>query len=108
MIAKGRLTAEWIAKYISNNPVEKLPENMLEEGSIVYKHTLLTVDGVTSGYLLVSPKGVVLPHTHSKDSETYWDILGNVMEVCNQGSFHFLKNDSEEKWLIVRFEKRVN
>lgn len=108
MIAKGRLTADWIAKYISNHPVEMLPENMLGPDSIVYKHTILEVNDVTSGYLLVSPKGKVLLHTHNEDSEIYWDILGNVMEVCNQGASHFLENDSEENWLIVRFEKRLN
>lgn len=106
MIAEGQLTKEWVAEYISEHSVLQLPNNKLKEGSIVFQNTLLDVNGVTSGFLFVSPKGKILEHMHISEAETYWDIMGNSIEICNKMASHFLENVSEEKWLIVRFEKR--
>lgn len=103
MISEGRRSATEVAGLIEK--LESFDPQKVERGT-VYVRDLFSSKNVSMSLLYLSPSAKIKRHTHNAESETYEEVDGDCVEVCNKGESHYLENSSTDKWLVIFSVKR--
>ena len=97
MISEGRRSATEVAGLIEK--LESFDPKKVERGTVYVRDLSMSL-------LYLSPSAKIKRHTHNAESETYEEVDGDCVEVCNKGESHYLENSSTDKWLVIFSVKR--
>ena len=81
-----------------------LDKDLVECGQ-VFKKVLFEDKKNYEALLFVGPMSKIKLHQHVRENEEYKDLDSQKTETCLIGGWHYLENESENKWLLVRAHK---
>lgn len=84
----------------------ELNSDLVERGTI-FKKFLFKDEKNYIAILFVGPQSKIKLHKHQTDNEEYKDLDTQDVEKCKMGDWHYLENESEDKWLVVQAHKYI-